>query len=238
MNEKMDESLSSCLGMAVAESANKEQFVVWSKKNGFKQRLKYKENFTFAAQDEDDLEPGTDLKWVRVSYTATFMCKESEILASDLEVILQLVGGIEVVDKHELVLNEEADEGQKRQAELQLINRRTFDLVQKIQKAGVPRKEKQEAYEEIQNINRNLDAKMEQFMAVKDRQLKKNLIQGVHECKARASGVVSVLRGLASLDHLNNETIAKLNDLAFKGIQKGSLQKMLDKRALQNEEVY
>ena len=79
---------------------------------------------------------------------------------------------------------------------------------------------------------------MEQFLGLKDRQLKKALMQGVFDCKARTSNVISVLRGLSNLDRLNNETIAKLNDLAFKGIQKVSLQKMIDKRALVNEELY
>jgi hypothetical protein len=41
-------------------------------------------------------------------------------------------------------------------------------------------------------------------MGIKDRQLKKTLMQGIHECKGRTSQVISVLRGLPSLDHLNN----------------------------------
>jgi hypothetical protein len=32
--------------------------------------------------------------------------------------------------------------------------------------------------------------------------------------------------------------IAKLNDVAYKGIKKGGLQKMVDKRALKNEALY
>jgi len=45
---------------------------------------------------------------------------------------------------------------------------------------------------------------MEEFMSIKDRQLKKTLMQSLQECKSRTSNVVSVLRGLTSLDHLNN----------------------------------
>jgi hypothetical protein len=32
--------------------------------------------------------------------------------------------------------------------------------------------------------------------------------------------------------------IASLNDVAYKGIKSGALQKMLDKRAIQNENLY
>jgi hypothetical protein len=40
------------------------------------------------------------------------------------------------------------------------------------------------------------------------------------------------------LSNLNNETIAKLNDLAYKAIKHGGLKKLVDKRAIQNEELY
>jgi len=60
----------------------------------------------------------------------------------------------------------------------------------------------------------------------------------IHESKNRITSVLSILRGLGDLSRIGNETIAQLNNLAYKAIQKGGLQKMLDKRALQNEERY
>lgn len=79
---------------------------------------------------------------------------------------------------------------------------------------------------------------MESFMKIKDRKLKKDLMQQLMECKQTTSHVITVLRSLTSLDNLNNSVIAQLNDLAYKGIQKTGLQKMVDKRAIANEENY
>lgn len=50
--------------------------------------------------------------------------------------------------------------------------------------------------------------------------------------------MIGLLRQIQDLSRLPNEIIAKLNDSAFKAIQRGGLQKMLDKRALTNESLY
>jgi len=75
-------------------------------------------------------------------------------------------------------------------------------------------------------------------MSIKNRLEKKKLMQGIHACKERTSHVITVLRANPNLDRLTNVVIAQLNDLAFKGIQKGGLQKMIDKRAITNEDLY
>ena len=70
------------------------------------------------------------------------------------------------------------------------------------------------AYAQIQEINRNMDAKMEEFMKIKDRKLKKTLLQGIQESKQRTNGVITILRECNNLENLQNATIAQLNNLA------------------------
>ena len=74
-------------------------------------------------------------------------------------------------------------------------------------------------------------------MKIKDREHKKELMTLINECKMRSNNVITELRNI-NLNNIPNEVIAKLNDIAYKAIAKGSLNKLLDKRALQNEELY
>ena len=60
---------------------------------------------------------------------------------------------------------------------------------------------------------------MTECMRIKDRELKKSLIGQIVESKNRSGSVLSELRKLTDLSHLSNETIAKLNDLAYKAIK-------------------
>lgn len=50
--------------------------------------------------------------------------------------------------------------------------------------------------------------------------------------------MISELRNITDFSHLSNELIAKLNDLAYSAINKGSLNKLVDKRAIANEDLY
>ena len=75
-------------------------------------------------------------------------------------------------------------------------------------------------------------------MKIKDRALKKQLMTEISECRARSSNVIKELRSIQDLSKISNEVIAKLNDMAYKAINKGSLQKMIDKRAMNNETLY
>lgn len=75
-------------------------------------------------------------------------------------------------------------------------------------------------------------------MKIKNREDKKRLIGKLQECKSRTSNVISILRNHNFLGELSNDIIAKLNDHAFKAIKQGGLQKLLDKRAINNEGLY
>lgn len=58
------------------------------------------------------------------------------------------------------------------------------------------------------------------------------------ELRTRVNEITSMLRGVLNLTKISNDTIAKLNDLAYKAINKGSLNKLIDKRALNNQKLF
>ena len=95
-----------------------------------------------------------------------------------------------------------------------------------------------QAFDKLKLLDRSLETKMSECMRIKDRELKKSLIGQIVESKNRSGSVLSELRKLTDLSNLSNETIAKLNDLAYKAIKQGGLKKLVDKRALANEDLY
>lgn len=76
------------------------------------------------------------------------------------------------------------------------------------------------------------------MLKIKERTVKKQLHESILECRTRSNFVISELRNLKDLSHIPNDIIAKLNDMAYKAIKKGTLNKMLDKRAIANEDLY
>ena len=85
------------------------------------------------------------------------------------------------------------------------------------------REDRQNALNQLVVIDGTLDSRYEQFMKVKDKPLKKKLVGQLMDCKQRSSHVIGLLRGLQDLSQLSNEVIAKLNDQAYKAIQKTHL---------------
>jgi hypothetical protein len=53
------------------------------------------------------------------------------------------------------------------------------------------------------------------------------------QCKVRSGNVVSLL-SMAANKEIGNETIAKLNDLAYQGVRNKGLLKVIETRAIEN----
>lgn len=78
-------------------------------------------------------------------------------------------------------------------------------------------------------------------MKLKDKaqiRLKKELMGDVIECRTKMNQILGELRQMQDLSNISNAVIARLNDLAYKSINKGSLNKMVDKRAIGNQDLY
>ncbi len=88
----------------------------------------------------------------------------------------------------------------------------------------------------ISQMDKNLDELMSEVMKVKNRILRKELLEEAHGIKQKTSTAVGVLR--QGVSNFSTAQIAQLNDLAYKAIRKQGLQKQLDKRSAKNEELF
>lgn len=75
-------------------------------------------------------------------------------------------------------------------------------------------------------------------MKIEEKSKRKELNEKIFGCRTKANIIISELRNLKNLAYVPNDLLAKLNDMAYKGVSEGSLNKLLDKRAIQNEELY
>lgn len=124
------------------------------------------------------------------------------------------------------------------QSEVNGINQEVFDLIEQIQ--GQNQKvDKKEVFNKLEEINVSLNDKYVNCMAIKgNKTAKKSLMTSLQECRERLGKVLSELRNVTDFSNLSNTAVANLYDAAYKGINKGGLRKMIDKRALQNEAMY
>lgn len=78
---------------------------------------------------------------------------------------------------------------------------------------------RQQIYEEMQAVNRSLDAKIDNYLKIQDRELKKKLLSKIQQCKMQTGFVLQILRdsqkkGILTIEE-ENELVAKLNDMAY-----------------------
>lgn len=102
----------------------------------------------------------------------------------------------------------------------------------------ISQEERNKAFGQLELIGASLQEHFQEIMKIKDRDVKKVLHGDLLECRNRANFVLSELRQLKNLQNIPNDLIARLNDMAFKAIKTGSLNKLLDKRAIANEDLY
>ena len=125
---------------------------------------------------------------------------------------LNLGGGIVLPCNLHMLEVADPPAGLKSLADIDWCNQLTFDLIQRVQKAETDLDRKM-ALNKLVVIDSTLDARMQQFMKIKDRQLKKKLIGQLLECNERTSHFIGLLRGVQDLSNISNEIIAKMNDL-------------------------
>ncbi|CDW75354.1 UNKNOWN [Stylonychia lemnae] len=121
-------------------------------------------------------------------------------------------------------------------AQIKYINKLIFETVQEIQ-SDIKVRTHTELLEYIMNLDKELDSFVESSMKIKDRDLRKVIMEEIGECKDKTSKVMEVLRASTG-GRINNVQIAQLNDLAYKAVRKRGLQKKLDERAVKNEGFY
>ena len=163
--------------------------------------------------------------------------KKSQLTDGNLKLEVELTKEVQLEGPAVCMEVQDPPDGLVKSAELQLLNRNIFDLIQQVQKAG-DLADKKAALEKLKAIDRSLIAKHEEYMKVKDKVMRKELLGKIQECKERSHSVIAQLREVQNLGNLSNEVIAKLNNLAYKGIKVERFNKLLDKRALVNKDLF
>ncbi len=122
-------------------------------------------------------------------------------------------------------------------ASVQLINKLIFDAIQYVQKdEKKPKRTNMELYEYVKVLDTELDEYSELAFKIKDRDMRKEILKEIQDCKEKTFNFMEVLR--TTQGKIPNAQIAKLNDLAYKGVKKRGMQKKLDERAMKNEAFY
>ncbi len=126
----------------------------------------------------------------------------------------------------------------KVKASLLYINNEIFKLIQSVTKS--PTQETQnEVYKQIQKLDERLNEKQQLVMKIRDREMKKELMESINEAKTKVFNALDLLReSLKSGRIISNAQIATLNDMAFRALKHRANQKKLDDRAMKNQEFY
>jgi 2-polyprenyl-3-methyl-5-hydroxy-6-metoxy-1,4-benzoquinol methylase len=91
-------------------------------------------------------------------------------------------------------------------------------------------------YEYVKGLDSELDEYATLAFKIRDRDIKKEILAEIQDCKDKTFNFMEVLR--STQGKIPNAQIAKLNDLAYKGVKKRGMQKKLDERAMKNEQFY
>lgn len=238
--EQIKEALNSSLNLALG-SSGKTRISIENAAKNFKSAEVCKMDKSYEEVKESDevqIDAGEGANnWTSARYYTHFILKESELTSGPIQVALQLTKDKRVDGNAVITKVEDVPIVLRKQAEIEVVNRQTFDLIQQIQSRD-QKVDKQLAFEQLKAIDRSLTAKYEECMTIKERATKKRLMEALMECRKRTSGVISELRGVTNFSNISNQIIAKMNDLAFKAVNNSSLQKMIDKRAVANEQLY
>lgn len=231
---KMKDALESSLSMAL--SARGQRLEVTSSTLGFEFKISkaVKADYTFPElenkkdekedemEDDDQIEEKDMSTWTSVTFTTAYLVPMKELKSGELVMTLHL-DEVEVSCKPFLAPVAESAEAMKAEASLDLINRRTFELIQKIQEAGLSADDRKKALLQLQKIDDALNRRGAEYGKLKDRALKKKLMAQVMEKKMESAKVLGLLRGIQDLSHLPNEVIAQINDVAYKAVQTNAL---------------
>ena len=132
-------------------------------------------------------------------------------------------------------LVENPDEEIKIRACLQSSNKKIFDLIQNVQKETL--NQRKQSFESLKVLDKDLDQFMETVQKIKNREVKREMMSQILDCKVKVAKVIEVLR-TCQTQQITNIQIAQLNDCAYKAIRKVGVQKKLDERALKNEAIF
>ena len=187
--KQLADSFGQCLSMAI-ESSSKNKLKISSKvDNKYSKNLLLKHRYVFEEKqpiDEkaEDMQIDTELQtdWSSIVYECKTMFDRQQIESGQLVFTIQLEEGIVQQCVVELELIEDPPFEAKSAANLEFLNKKIFALIQQIQKATT-REERAQALGFLMALDKAMDNKYDEFMKIKDRKAKKELIQQLQDCK-------------------------------------------------------
>ncbi len=195
----------------------------------------HKLEVNFEYDDEESKEGQLTVKQVTLTVQAIV---NSAVLDGEIQVRLNAqVGKLQKVIPLNLdkTLVENPDEEIKIRACLQSSNKKIFDLIQNVQKETL--NQRKQSFESLKVLDKDLDQFMETVQKIKNREVKREMMSQILDCKVKVAKVIEVLR-TCQTQQITNIQIAQLNDCAYKAIRKVGVQKKLDERALKNEAIF
>ena len=195
----------------------------------------HKLEVNFEYDDEESKEGQLTVKQVTLTVQAIV---NSAVLDGEIQVRLNAqVGKVQKVLPLNLdkTLVENPDEEIKIRACLQSSNKKIFDLIQNVQKETL--NQRKQSFESLKVLDKDLDQFMETVQKIKNREVKREMMSQILDCKVKVAKVIEVLR-TCQTQQITNIQIAQLNDCAYKAIRKVGVQKKLDERALKNEAIF
>lgn len=195
----------------------------------------HKLEVNFEYDDEESKEGQLTVKQVTLTVQAIV---NSAVLDGEIQVRLNAqVGKLQKVIPLNLdkTLVENPDEEIKIRACLQSSNKKIFDLIQNVQKETL--NQRKLSFESLKVLDKDLDQFMETVQKIKNREVKREMMSQILDCKVKVAKVIEVLR-TCQTQQITNIQIAQLNDCAYKAIRKVGVQKKLDERALKNEAIF
>lgn len=95
--------------------------------------------------------------WTSVKYYITMLLTADQLLAEDFKISFKLSKEAELAGQAELLKEMEPSESDRRGAEVKLIDKRTFDLIQIIQDDQKSKKDKDAAHDELKHLDKLMD---------------------------------------------------------------------------------
>lgn len=127
----------------------------------------------------EERKPDKDGPWISVTYTMATLVASIDLHSSDLVITLSLGGEIELTLKPKFVVNKDVSHEVRATAVLDVINKNTFKLIQRIQEQGLTAEDRKKCLTQLSKIDDALNTHLKEFMQITERSLKKKLVAEV-----------------------------------------------------------
>ena len=240
MKNALDDSLSQAIDVASKSKLTLSIDAINFKEN---QVCEIKYDYTKPAEEENKDDDhwmeidsvAQEEKWYKIVFKADFVIKMPYLFDGGLKMSLELAKDKQCERVAKIREMADPDVLLVRKAELKVLNKQMFDLIQDMQRAGSDT-DKNAVMKKNRDIDKSLNEKHLDFMKIANKTERKELLTKLQECKETSNAVRAELRSAMDSGcwNFSNAIIANLNNKAFKGLKNERFQKMRDNFALNN----